>query len=170
MIELRLFNDADAWSVFQLLDGNDFVEAELTRGRAATNVGLFADWRSVEGARLLSQVAVAVRGRKRIPFAVVGLSHTGQAGVAQAAMLAKSHRFFMRELAELGLAIRKGMPAFCRDHGIFRIEARCWADHPRAARFLEATGFHAEARLRGFGGGATRAEFIQYAFTHLPEE
>lgn len=164
MIDLRPYTDLGAWSVFQLLDGHDYREAEAIRGAGCSNLGLFADWRQLEGARFLSHVVYARRGTTRIAFAVLGLCHTGQAGVAQAAMLAKQHKLFRRELAELGAAIRDGLPEYCRAAGVRRIEARAWAGHPTAARFLEAVGFTHEARMPGFGGDGA-AEFHQFAYT-----
>lgn len=166
MIQLRPFTDAEAWRVFLFLDGFDFIEAELVRGARALNVSLFADWRQVEGARLLSYVVVGRGG----PFAVLGLSHTGQAGVAQAALLARDHKRHRRELAELGCAIRREMPAFCAEQGIHRVEARCWSDHPTASRFLEAVGFRHEADMPGFGTDG-HATFQLYAYVHQqPQE
>ncbi len=163
MIEARPFNDGDAWAVFQNLDGWDWLEAEATRGASVTAPGLFADWRSVESARLLSLVLVSTRGARSVPFAVLGLSHTGQGGVAQAALLSRDHNRFRRELVHAARRIRADMGIYARQNGIARIEARCWAGHPRAATLLQSVGFRHEADLPGFppkGAGT----FRQFAF------
>lgn len=163
MIHLHPYNDPEAWEVFRFLDGSDFIEAEIVRGARATNPGLFADWHQMEGVRLLSHVVLAEQGATRRPFAVIGLSHSGQAGVAHAAMLAKDHRQYRRELIELGIAIRHGLPDFCAEHGVRRIEARAWAHHPTASRFLQAIGFQMEAAMAGFGADKP-TEFLQFAY------
>lgn len=163
MIQPRPYNDADAWAVFRMLDGWDFLEAEAVRGTSASGLSLFGDWRQVEGARILSHVILADRDGRSQPFAVLGLGHTGQAGVAQAALLAKCHRTFRRELAELGAVIRRELPEFCKEHGIFRVEARCWSRHPTASRLLEALGFDHETDMPGFGGDGMGV-FRQFAF------
>ncbi|MEO1024035.1 MAG: hypothetical protein AAFX07_00595 [Pseudomonadota bacterium] len=163
MIELRPYSDLDAWSVFRFLDGNDFAEAEAVRGSAASNIGLFADWRQVEGARLTSSVVAGKRPSGYEPFAVVAMCHSGQAGVAQAAMLAKDHRKWRRELVELGSLMRRRLVPICEEFGVHRIEARCWNRHPTASRFLEFIGFQFETDMPGFGGSG-QVVFQQYAF------
>lgn len=167
MIEARPFSDLAAWSVFQALDPWDWLEAEATRGGNVTAPGLYADWRSVEGARLLSLVIVSTRNGPAVPFAVLGLSHTGQAGVAQAALLARDHKRFKRELIHAGRRIRAEMPEFCAKVGIHRIEARCWAGHPTAARLLKSIGFHHEADMPGFPPAGTGV-FRQFAYLTNP--
>lgn len=164
MIDLRPYDDRAAFEVFLRLDVHDFIEAETVRGGAATSAGLFADWRAAQSPRLLSIVAWAPRAYGQdVPFAVFGLSHTGQAGVAEAAMLARDHARYRRELVELARLIGARIPAFCREAGIHRIEARSLVGHPRAAGFLSACGFRFEARLPGFGPKGLSA-FNQFAF------
>lgn len=164
MIEARPFEDLAAMAVLSRLDPADQLEAELTRGAPATALSLFAEWRAMQAIRVISHIAYA-RGQA---FALFALANTGQAGVAQAALLARDHAIYRRPLAELALTIRNHMPGFCAEHGIHRIEARAWADHPTASRLLTALGFHAECDMPGFGltGAIT---FRQFAYVHLPQ-
>ncbi len=168
MIELRPYDDHAAFRVFSVLDPSDHREAELVRGAPATHLALFADWRGVEGARLLSLVAATGWNGSGEPFAVIGLGHTGQGGVAQAAMLARNHTRFRLQLAQLGLMIRRRMPDFCAGTGIRRIEARSWSDHPTAGAFLTACGFSLECAMPGFGPHGTTT-FNQFAWTASEE-
>lgn len=156
-LELRPWDDHDALIVFRTLDHHDQAEAEAVRGRSTSGVQLWADWRSVEQVRIVSILA-ATAGT---PFAVLGLSHTGQAGVAEAALLARSHARFRVPLARLAVLIRRRLPLVAAEAGIHRIEARCAAMHPTAALLLEGCGFHLEAIMRGFGadGGLSFRQF-----------
>lgn len=164
MIRVRPFEDLAAMAVFRQLDLNDHIEAELVRGVSYTALGLFAEWRMAQAQGPLSLVACT--GPAERPFAVFCLGHTGQAGVAQGALLAAHHDRHRMALARLALAIRDKMPAFCAqiDPPIHRIEARCWAGHPTAARILAAMGFAHEADMPGFGPGGTHT-FRQFAWT-----
>lgn len=159
MIRLRPYDDQDAFAVLSRLDLNDQAEAELMRGAAATGLQLFAEWRAVQSARIISHVASA-HGQ---PFAVFALAHTGQAGVAQAALLARDHARWRLPLARLAVLIRGGMPEFATRHGIHRIEARSWAGHPTAHRLLVSLGFDHETDMPGFGLTG-RVTFAQYAW------
>lgn len=158
-LELRPWNDLDALIVFRTLDHHDQAEAEAVRGRSASGVQLWADWRAVEQVRIVSILACAAG----TPFAVLGLSHTGQAGVAEAALLARSHRRFRVPLARLAVLIRRRLPVVAAEAGIHRIEARCASGHPTASRLLQGCGFHLEAIMRGFGADG-RLTFRQYAW------
>ena len=162
MIRLRPWEDLAAMAVFHRLDVNDHIEAELVRGASCTALGLFADWRMAQAQGPVSLVAVT--GPADRPFAVLCLGHTGQAGVAQAALLAADHSRHRVALARLAVAIRQRMPAFAAETGINRIEARCWAGHPTAARLLTAMGFAHEADLPGFARDGTQT-FRQFAWT-----
>lgn len=161
MIELRPFDDFAAMDVIRNLDPFDQMEAEATRGARASHLAIWADWRAVEGVRVASWIVQ--RSATALPFALVGLANTGQAGVAQAAMLARDHIRFRRELVAAARAIRDGMPGFCDDLGIHRIEARAWAGHPRASTFLQLVGFHHETDMPGFGPDGTTT-FRQFAW------
>lgn len=167
MISSRDFDDMAALSVFQSLDPYDQKEAELTRGAGCTGFGLWADWRAARAAHILSIVAHVSDAPNATAFAVLALGHTGQAGVAQAALLARNHQKYRRPLAQLALAVRQQMPRFCLERGIYRIEARSWADHPRASKFLEAVGFSHEVDMPGFGANGA-VTFCQFAW-HSPE-
>ena len=158
-IELRPWDDHDALIVFRTLDHHDQAEAEAVRGRSATGVQLWADWRSVEQVRIVSILAYAGGA----PFAVLGLSHTGQAGVAEAALLARNHRRFRVPLARLAVLIRRRLPRVAAEAGIHRIEARSAAIHPTASLLLQGCGFHLEAIMRGFGADGGQS-FRQYAW------
>jgi hypothetical protein len=159
MIEIRPYDDFEAMAVFRQLDPDDFLEAELVRGAAVSHLSLWGDWRQAQHARLASYV-FSYAGA---PFAVGALAHSGAAGVAEAALLAREHRRFRRPLIRLARQIRSELPEFCARLGIRRIEARCYAGHPRAAQFLEFLGFRHEADLPGFG--ATGAVvFRQFAW------
>lgn len=160
-VSVEPWSDTAAAHVFQQLDVNDHIEAELTRGHTAVGVGLFADWRAMEPYRVLSHVLSC--GPSRRPFAVIGLANTGQAGVAQAAFLARDHEKHRAALIRTALMIRAGMAEFARVNGIHRIEARCWAGHPTAARFLKHLGFRFETDLPGFGADGS-VTFLQFAW------
>lgn len=166
MIQLRPFDDFAAMEVIRHLDPYDQLEAEATRGARSSHLAIWADWRAIEGARVASWVVHRDSG---LPVAVVALANTGQAGVAQAAMLARDHRRFRRELVAVARAIRTDMPGFCNKLGIHRIEARAWAAHPRASAFLRLVGFHHETDMPGFGPGGTET-FRQFAWVAVADE
>lgn len=158
MIRLHPYDDLSAMAVMRHLDHHDQLEADLTRGATTTALSLFAEWRAMQAIRVASHVAQTVGGT---PFAVFALANTGQAGVAQAALLARDHAYYRRPLAELAIAIRNGLPGFCTERGIHRIEARAWAAHPTASRLLHALGFTHETDMPGFGltGAITFRQF-----------
>lgn len=169
MITLHPYEDFAAMDVIRNLDADDRREAEALRGAAATHLALWADWRSIEGVRIASWlVRRAATGQ---PIALVALANTGQAGVAQAAMLARDHRANRRELAALARVMRGEMPRFCNEHGIRRIEARAWMGHPRASAFLAAIGFATECDMAGFGpAGAETFRQFAYVVPQRPQE
>ena len=160
MISVRPYEDLAAHAILSRLDPVDFLEAEVTRGRATSGLELFADWRAMNAARMESWVLVSGAGE---PFALLGLVHTGQAGVAAAAMLARDHRRFRRPLAQAAVLIRRRLPEYAAETGVRRIEARAWSAHPTACDLLFAIGFVPEAIMAGFGP-AGRDEFVQYAW------
>ncbi len=169
MIEVRPYDDLAAHAVLSRLDLHDQIEAELVRGEPTGGLALFADWRSMRGAWVAGFVFCTAASRGAAPFAVGALVNTGQAGVAQAALLARDHSRFRRPLAELALRLAVELPAFCTDAGIHRVEARCWRAHPSAARLLQMIGFHHEADLAGFGADG-RQVFSQFAlFPPIPQ-
>lgn len=169
MITLAPYDDHAAMAVLSALDPMDHMEAQVTRGVSVSHLALFADWRAAQAGAILSLILRA-GGEAGTPFAVLVLGNTGQAGVAQAAMLSRDHTRFRRPLIEAALLIRRDMPVFCAEQGIYRIEARSWANHPRAARFLQASGFQKEVEMAGFGG-AGQNRFCQFSFTApIPEE
>jgi hypothetical protein len=147
MIELRAFEDLAAMAVFNRLDPHDQIEAELTRGHPIGSLGLFAEWRAMQPAAIVSVVAHAA-GR---PFALFMLVNTGQAGVAAAALLAARHDLNRHALARLAVVLRQNMASFTAERGIHRIECRAWSDHPTASRLLGGLGFQLEAEMSGFG-------------------
>lgn len=159
MITLRPFDDLAAHAVLSRLDMADQTEAELMRGATCTGLALFADWRAVQAAHIVSQVAHA-HGQ---PFAVFALANTGQAGVAQAALLARDHHRWRGPLARLAVLIRLNMPGYAARNGIHRIEARSWVGHPTADRLLSSIGFQQECAMPGFGATG-QAWFRQYAW------
>ena len=164
MIVVRPFDSLSAIAVFRQLDTNDQLEAEIVRGAPVAALDLFADWRAASGACWFNHV---IQTRAGASFAVLALAPTGQHGVAQAALLARNHHRFRRHIAALALRIRREMPVWSAQHGVNRIEARAWADHPSASRFLTAIGFQAECDMPGFGPGGT-ATFRQFAW--MPQE
>ena len=168
-IQARPYADLDAMAVFRQLDPMDQVEAELARGAPVTALSLFADWRAMEPHRPLSFVALTSPARGAHPFAVFGLINTGQAGIAAAALLARNHVKFRRPIAELAAAIRRDLPAYARDAGIHRIEARSWFDHPTASALLSALGFDHECDMPGFGRTGT-VVFRQFAWVARPSD
>lgn len=161
MITARPWEDLAAVAVFRQLDAADHREAELVRGAPVHALGLFADWRAVAGHRLLDLVLHTGAGT---PFAVLGLAHTGQGGVASAALLARHHARYARPLAQAVVLIRARLPSWCAEQGVQRIEARSWSGHPTAGRLLRAIGFAAEADMPGFGGDGS-VIFTQWAWT-----
>ena len=158
-VTVRPFDDMLALPIFRQLDASDQIEADLIRGTSANGISLWADWRGGEPYRLLSFVALS----GGTPFAVFSLSHTGQAGIAAGALLARDHRRFRGPLARLGAMIRRRMPAEAAARGIHRVEARCWADHPTAATLLASLGFAHECDMPGFGQTG-RVIYRQFAF------
>jgi len=168
-VTLAQWDDEAAVQVFRALDPYDWIEAELARGGTQGALGLFADWRMLNSMRFLSRLAYCQRDGKPVPFAVVGVNETGQAGVAEAALLARRHVYFRRELAQLGLMVRREMPGLCARVGVRRIEARSWAGHPTAGAFLRACGFQHEAIMPGFGQRG-RDVFNLFAWVATNEE
>jgi hypothetical protein len=159
MIELRPYDDLAAMAVLSRLDASDRMEAEVMRGAITNHLALFAEWRSMQPAAVLSLVA-SVAGQ---PFALLMLVNTGQHGVASAALLARDHARYRRPLAQFAAAIRRDMPRYCADRGIHRIEARAWDDHPTASSLLAVLGFKHEANMPGFGPRGT-VTFRQFAW------
>jgi len=149
-------------AVLSQLDPFDLLEAQFVRGAPVTHLALFADWRAMRCAWIASYILTTGRDGRR-PFAVLAVGHTGQAGVAQAAFLARDHVRHRLAIGRAAVLIRDGLPPFMDAHGIARIEARCWADHPTAPGFLTRVGFKFEARLPGFGGALASTTFLQFA-------
>lgn len=160
MIKIARYDDVASLPVFRLMDQHDLAEAALIRGQVTNAIQLWADWRAVEGWKVMSLMAYTGQSATT-PFAVFGLSNTGQAGVAAAALLARDHRKFRLPLARLACVFRTSLPAEARARGIRRIEARAWAGHPTASRLLTALGFTHEADMGGFGpdGSQTYRQF-----------
>ena len=159
------YDDHRAMAVLSRLDPVDQQEANVGRGQSVSHLALFADWRAINAARLLS--VVLCHGNSpdmATPFAVLGLSNTGQAGVAQAAFLARDHERFKSPILSALRRIRRELPGFCAELGIHRIEARSWAEHPRAPFFLRGCGFRYETDLRGYGADG-RDTFQLFAWT-----
>lgn len=165
MIAIRPFEDYAALAVLNRLDPHDHMEAEAVRGAACTGLALFADWRMAQAHAALSVIAVS--GPAERPFAVLTLGNTGQAGVAEAALLACDHRRHRTDLARLAVLIRAKMPGWALETGVRRIEARCWAGHPTAAALLAAIGFTHDCDMPGFGGSG-QIVFRQFAWTSPP--
>lgn len=159
MLRVLPYEDLAAKAVIDRLDPADHMECELVRGAASTSLAIWADWRTIQAFRIASFVAVT----GETPFAIFGLSQTGQAGVAGAALLARDHHAFRIPLARLAARIRAELPDYIAGRGVNRIEARSWADHPTASRLLFGLGFTAECDMHGFGltGGVT---FRQWAW------
>ncbi|MFN3953225.1 MAG: hypothetical protein ACK4LQ_02150 [Pararhodobacter sp.] len=159
MLEACAYDDLAALAVFRALDPHDLLEAQHIRGASVRYPQLFAEWHGAQAAAVLSLVLKA----QGLPFAVLLVGNTGQAGVAQAAMLARDHARFRPALVAAAREIRTRLPAFCARLGVHRIEVRAWAGHPRAGRFLRLCGFQQEAEMTGFGAvGAER--FLQFAW------
>lgn len=164
MIVLTPYDDLAAMQVLSRLDPWDWAEAEATRGAPVTHLQLFAEWRAMQAARLASWVVYEDQARDR-PFALLALAHTGQRGVAAAALLARDHRKFRRPLVQLAHLIHAEMPGWCADAGVNRVEARAWAGHPRASLFLRRIGFREETAMPGFGRDGSET-FRQFAWTN----
>ncbi|MEM9579064.1 MAG: hypothetical protein AAF891_00135 [Pseudomonadota bacterium] len=143
------FTSHAAMAVFRDLDPWDLIEAQAVRGSQADHLSLFAEWYGQRPAHVVSHVLT--QGATQVPFAVLALAHTGQAGVAQAALLARDHVRFAGSLARAGAIIRNRLPAVMAELGVHRIECRCLQKHPTAQTFLQRLGFHKEADLPGFG-------------------
>lgn len=170
MIRTIPYDPQTAMVIFRHLDANDLLEAQYTRGQSVDHLTLFAEWHAMQGNCLLSLVVTTGDAQGAVPFALLALGHTGQAGVAQAALLARDHARFRRPLAQAALTIAREMPALVVDAGIGRIEARAWSGHPSAARFLRAAGFHHECDMPGFGLSG-RVTFQQFAYVpQAPQE
>ena len=166
-IGIQPYDDHGAMAVFSDLDAHDLMEAQLVRGPVAvTHLGLWADWRSMRPAWVESYLlTTAPAGGK--PFAVAVIANTGQAGVAQAAFLARNHARFARPIAKAAVQMRSYFPRMMDARGIHRIEARCWAGHPTAPRFLASIGFGLDCFMTGFGTDG-HASFMQFSTTLVP--
>lgn len=162
MITARPYDDTLAMVVLSGLDPFDLIEAGLVRGAQPGHLALFADWRLAHQQAILSAVFCYDKALGGNPFAVLMLGNTGQAGVAQAALLSRDHGKHRRALVNAARFIRNEMKQFCCDNGIHRIEARSWSDHPTAANFLRACGFVKETTMQGFGVSGT-IKFDQFA-------
>lgn len=162
-ITQELYTDEAAFEVFRVLDARDRSEAQVARGRPLSLLALFADWRAAQADAMLSLVFRDGATGRGHPFAVLGLIPAGQAGVAQAGFLAANHAIYRRQIAEAAARIRDGLTPFAARAGLHRIEARSWAGHPSAARFLASVGFHHECDMPGFGSDGT-ATFRQFAW------
>jgi len=175
-IEIVDYTPQDADRVFKFIDLNDETEALHARGFAARpddfNLQIMLDWHGGQAFRIMSCVGL-LKGKSKVsaPFAVFAIGHTGQSGVAQAALLAKHHFGFTRELAELVILIRHALPTIAADHNIHRIEVRSWANHPTAPNLLSALGFEKECTMLGFGATGMD-EYHQYArlFPHINQK
>lgn len=160
MMRTGAYDDLAALTVFRHLDPADLAEAQALRGAGVRYPQLFAEWHAVQGAALLSLV-INWHG---LPVALLMLGHTGQAGVAQAALMGRDHRRFRAAMIATARRVRVEMPIFCRETGIHRIEARAWSGHPRAGIFLKLCGFQSEVQMPGFGSAGAEV-FHQYAWT-----
>jgi hypothetical protein len=163
MIDPRPYSDDAALAVLNRLDPSDHLEAEIVRGTAASGYAIWADWRASQGIRVDSRVFFTGPERGAVPFAVGCLTHTGQAGVAGAAFLARDHRAFRRPIAVAAQMIRQHLPGLCAEMGVHRIEARCWAGHPTAPQFLALMGFARDAAMPGFGWDGAQT-FLQFSW------
>ncbi len=150
LVTLAPFNPPDALRVFEMLDENDQLEAEVMRGDKALPYDMLADWMALEkqgAACFVAQVAPPYAE----PIAVMAIVRGGTPGLGHAAMLARDHRIWRRALVPAARAIRDGFPAQARAMGLHRIEARSWAGHPTAPSLLRAIGFELDAEMIGFG-------------------
>ncbi|MBR9840268.1 hypothetical protein [uncultured Salipiger sp.] len=159
MIHPGPYEDHAALEIFKRLDVSDYREACLARGAQASHLELFADWRQAQAAGALSLI---LRNDAGTPFAVLAVVPTAR-GVAQGAFLARSHAAYRWPIARAALQISRKIAEWARGAGLHRIEARCWADHPSAPRFLGAAGFHLEAQVPGYGPDGN-ACFLQFAW------
>lgn len=161
------YSDARAHEVFSGLDADDLREAELYLAQPVNRMGLFALWRSGQGSALrIGSYVLSARDRTGVrAVAVLSCSMNGIAGVGEAAFLARDHGRNRRAMVAAARFIRDGIEAFAAENHLNRIEARCWADHPTAGRFLKAIGFKHECDMRGFGpaGGETFCLFAWVA-------
>ena len=160
MIGVRPYDDLAAMAVLSRLDASDWQEAQIVRGAEPINhLVLFHDWRAMRPFWIRSVIVTWAYQ----PVAVLALSHTGAAGVAQGAFLARDHARHRRALGEAACLIRGEIATACREAGLHRIEARTWANHPTASRLLVGLGFRHETDMPGFGPGGRHA-FRQFAF------
>lgn len=159
-VRIQPWNDAPAAGVFRDLDPHDWIEAKIARGGTPSWLTHFADWRAMQGAWLASHVLATQGGT---PFAVLAVIATAQTGVAEAAFLARNHTRFRHDISRSAVMFRQRLPDWARDHGLHRIEARCWVGHPTASALLSALGFTLEACMNGFGQKGDQS-FLQFAF------
>lgn len=165
------WTDLPAFEVFKHLDPNDHREAEVARGIDQTHLSLFADWRAALGQMVLARVISERRASAEHPFALLGLTYTGLAGVAEAAFLSRDHALYRRQVAVAAILIRETLPTIAQQLGLHRIEARCWAKHPTAAQFLDAIGFAHETDQLGFGvTGAETFRLFAWVAPGIPSQ
>lgn len=168
-VQLRPYDNLSAHAVLTRLDPADRAEAALIRGGEADGLDLFADWRAGAAFWIGSRVAVSSPVRGAVPFAVVAVTRAIAPGIAHAALLARDHGRFRRDLVELARLLAAELPGWAARERLTRIEARSWAGHPRAAGLLMAVGFCAECVMPGFGP-AGRDSLIQWAWTRAAAE
>lgn len=167
MIRPVAFDNVAALAVFRDLDPQDRLEAMMARGGSCDHLELWHEWKAGQAWCALSLVLTSAGGT---PFAVLAVARVpGVAGLAQAALLARRHDRWRREIAQAAVLIRRDLSRWAGEAGLHRIEARCWAGHPSAAGFLSRCGFTHEGALPGFGpdGGAV---FHQFAWTTNRED
>lgn len=150
LIRVRAYSDKPALEVLENLDLNDATEVVLMRGPDdAGALAMLSDWRMVNKMGAVSFIAF-VEGAD-VPFAVMSIAPDGMPGCGRAALLAKDHRLWRRELVVLAGMICKQLPVIAASMGLHRIEARTWSNHPTASALLSAVGFSLDADMPGFG-------------------
>lgn len=162
-IAVQDWSDHQAVQVFNDLDPNDLLEAEVAKGHFLHHMAAFAEWRAINPMRSLSVILATEGVATNTPFAVLGVNITGQFGVGEAALLARKHGKFQRELVLAAKEIRASLPAWAARAGFNRIEARSWSEHPTAGAFLQKCGFQFEMAMHGFGASGQQV-FHQYAW------
>jgi len=165
MIALHPYNDHAAAAIFAQLDPFDQIEANVIQGEIVSHLAMFAQWRAMRPTWIAGHI-LATDGAPNLAdqaFAVMALGNTGQCGVAQGAFLSRNHTKFKKPLVAAARAMAINIPLLCEQHGIHRIEARCYAGHPTASTFLQLIGFQHETDMPGFGSDGS-ATFRQFSF------
>lgn len=161
-ISLTPLEAGPALRVLAAIDAADAMERDLEGHAERPDAEIVADWlamRAAGGAAMVSWDHAPAGGAQ--PFAVLGAGLRRAGGVCDVGLIARDHRAFRLPLGRLAVLLRETLPIWAESRQVQRLEARCWAEHPRAPSLLRAIGFSLDCDLPAYGVG--RSRFLQFA-------